>query len=73
MAITRNITTDALPVMLQSNLKKTMGNSWITNLFELSNEEGTSYYITIEDADTIVSLQSVNSKDWTIYKKSRKA
>jgi hypothetical protein len=73
IAITRNITTDALPVMLQSSLKKTMGNAWITNLFELSNEDGTTYYISIEDADTIVSLQSVNNKDWTVYKKSRKA
>lgn len=73
LALTRNIAVDALPVMLQGKLKKNMGNSWISGLFEVSNDEGTSYFITLEDADNVVVLQSHNNTEWTTYKKSRKA
>ncbi|MDB5195901.1 MAG: hypothetical protein JWP88_271 [Flaviaesturariibacter sp.] len=72
IALTRNITANQLPVMLQTNLKKEIADFWITELFEISNEEGTSYYVTLEDADSKVVLKSTNNKDWTTYKKSRK-
>lgn len=72
IALTRNITANQLPVMLQANLKKQCENFWITELFELTNEEGTSYYVTLENADNKVILQSSSNKEWKSYKKSRK-
>lgn len=72
IALTRNVTANQLPVMLQANLKKEIGNFWISDLFEVSNDEGTSYYVTLEDADCKTVLKSTDNKSWVTYKKSRK-
>lgn len=71
LAITRNITSLQLPLSLQTTLKKEYGNFWITDLFELNNDEGTTYYATMETAESKVVLYS-NSGNWTIYSKSKK-
>ena len=63
LAVTRNITTHQLPLSLQTSLKKGHEGAWITDLFEMSNEEGTSYYVTLETAETKVVLKS-NSNVW---------
>lgn len=73
IALTRNITASQLPVMLQTGLKKEGANYWITDLFEVSNEEGTSYYVTLENADNKVVLKATDSRVWNTYSKSRKA
>jgi hypothetical protein len=73
MATTRNISSTQLPIALQANLKKNYDEYWITNLFELSNEEGTSYYITLENADSKLVLKSLSSAEWINYKKVRKS
>ena len=71
MAVTRNITAHQLPFVLQTNLMKGHENHWITELFELSNEGGTTYYAVLETADSKVMLQSVG-KTWSPYQKARK-
>ena len=73
IALTRNLTASQLPVRLQTELKKEAGNFWITDLFEVSNEEETSYYVTLENADNKIVLKSSNSKSWETFKKARKA
>ncbi|MDB5252297.1 MAG: hypothetical protein JWP27_1466 [Flaviaesturariibacter sp.] len=72
IALTRNITASQLPMMLQTSLKTESANYWISDLFEISNEEGTSYYVTLENADNKIVLKSSDNKDWTSYKKIRK-
>src|ERR1043165_2351181 len=49
MAVTRNISSTQLPITLQTNLKKSYDAYWISDLFELSDENGTSYYVTVEN------------------------
>lgn len=71
MGVTRNITSLELPVRLQSSLKKDYSRYWISNLFEISNADGTHYYITLESADSKVILNSDNA-DWKLYKKASK-
>jgi len=66
MAVTRNISSFQLPLNLQSSLKKFSHNHWITDLFELSNSIGTSYFVTIETADTKIILKSANGSDWYV-------
>jgi|SRR6218665_3285400 len=73
IGLTRNISSLDLPKYLQTSLKKEYGGRWITELFELSNEDGTSYYITLEQADSKVILKSENGSQWGVYKKSTKA
>jgi hypothetical protein len=72
MALTRNISSLELPISLQTNLKNNYSGYWISDLFEMSNSEGTSYYITMENADSKVVLKSVGSGKWTSFKKMSK-
>ena len=72
MGLTRYISSLALPISLQVSLKKDYSNYWISDLFEVSNSEGTSYYITIENADAKVVLKSAGSEDWKTYQKKTK-
>jgi len=73
VATIRNITSGNLPLMLQTKLKNNYSDYWITNLYELSKNEGTSYYITLENADQKIILKSAGDIDWTVHKKSNKA
>ena len=72
LAITRNITSLELPINLQTNLKNNYSNYWITDLFEVSSTEGTSYYITMQKADSKVVLKSDGSGKWGMFKKMSK-
>jgi hypothetical protein len=71
MGVPRNLTSLELPVTLQASLRKDYGEFWISNLFEISNADGTHYYITLEKADSKVILNSAGS-DWKLYKKASK-
>lgn len=73
IALTRNISSLQLPITLQASLKNSYENYWISDLFEVANDEGTSYYITVENADTKIVLKSSAGSDWTTYKKIRKS
>lgn len=68
----RNILSTQLPIQLESNLKKNYGNYWITELFELVQDNQTFYYVTIESADNIITLKSDNSADWQTFQQSKK-
>jgi hypothetical protein len=71
-ALTRNISSLQLPIALQADLKKNYDSYWISDVLEVANEEGTSYYITLETADTQLILKS-NSDSWNTFKKQRKS
>jgi hypothetical protein len=73
VATIRNIISANLPLILQTKLKNNYSDYWITNLYELSKNEGTSYYITLENADQKIILKSAGDTDWTVHKKSSKA
>jgi len=73
LGFSRNISSLDLPMNLQASLKKDYSGRWISELFELADQDGTSYYITLEQADTKVILKSINGGSWSVYKKSTKA
>jgi hypothetical protein len=58
---------------LQTGLKKDYSNYWISDLFEVSNSDGTGYYITLENADSKVVLKSTGGDNWKTYQKKTKA
>lgn len=72
MAMTRIISLNQLPLTLQASLKKKYDGFWISDLFEMANEDGTQYYITLENADTTIVLKSSDT-DWMQFRKQRKA
>jgi hypothetical protein len=72
VAVTRNISSFQLPVTLQTKLKSSYASHWISDLFELSDENGVSYYVTLESADGKIVLKSTGGTEWTVYKKQSK-
>jgi hypothetical protein len=71
-SISRNISTDMLPLVLQKNLKdKTSERTWITGCIELLGENGTEYYIVVENAFENTIYQS-NGTSWEEYKRTDK-
>ena len=73
LGLTRYISSADLPIHLQMNLKKKYSHYWISDLFEVAKSEVTSYYITIENADTRIVLRSTGGSDWSVFKTVKKA
>jgi len=71
LAVTRYISPNALPLLLQSNLKKLMCDYWIADLFEVANEEGTVYYATLRKADSKMILESMPTGNWVVFEKDK--
>lgn len=72
LANTQQISSESLPTRLQASLKKYMDRYWITDLFKVTTEEGTVYYVTLKTGDEVIMLQSVADKKWTSYKNTVK-
>ena len=72
LGMTRYISSVDLPLNLQLGLKKIGNNYWITDLFEVAKNESTSYYITIENADSKLVLVSTNGSNWEEFKSVKK-
>ena len=73
LAVTRYISSFQLPLNLQTSLKKSYSNYWISDLFEVARSSGTDYYVTFENADTKIVLRSADGSSWSLYQKSKKA
>lgn len=72
LAVTRNITSNQLPIQLLLEIKKNYSDYWITDLFELTGDGASNYYITLENADQRVTLRSEGSDSWETYEKKAK-
>ena len=72
LAITRNISSEKLPISLLTSLKKNYGAYWISELFEMVADGNGTYYITLENADVELVLKSDEFGGWEVYKKSKK-
>ncbi|HEX3767258.1 MAG TPA: hypothetical protein VHT72_02735, partial [Puia sp.] len=49
LAVTRFISPNQLPLQIFNSLKKDYSNYWVSDLFEIQTENGTSYYVTLEN------------------------
>ncbi len=72
ISIARYIGTLQLPINLFSNLKNDYSKYWVSDLFEVSNSEGLHYYVTLETADTELTMRSSNGSSWSSYSKKKK-
>jgi hypothetical protein len=73
IAVTRYISPSQLPLALLSTLKKQHEGYWISDLFEIQSENGTSYYATLENADQILIVKSEGISGWNTFQKEKKA
>jgi hypothetical protein len=73
LGLTRYISPVDLPLTLQISLKKNANGFWISDLFEAAKNATTSYYITLENADTKKVLRSIGGSDWEVFKTVKKS
>ncbi|HEX7903340.1 MAG TPA: hypothetical protein VF487_05635 [Chitinophagaceae bacterium] len=73
LGLTRYITSLDLPMHLQTSLKKSYTDYWISDLFEVTKSDSTGYYITLENADSVIIMKATASDNWSVYKKAKKA
>ena len=73
LAITRNLSSDKLPISLLTSIKKNYNDYWITELFEVVSNGTGSYYITLQNADVEITLKSDDYGTWETYKKVKRA
>ena len=72
MGVSRNILSYQLPINLQADLKNASPQSRITELFEFSTDQLTSYYVTVENAEQKVTLKTTGGSEWSVFKKTKK-
>lgn len=73
IGLTRYITSLDLPMNLQTSLKKSYTDYWISDLFEVTKSDSTGYYITLENADSVIVMKATATDNWSVYKKAKKA
>ncbi|MGN6164592.1 MAG: hypothetical protein ACTHOF_08630 [Flavisolibacter sp.] len=71
LALTKNISSTQLPLLLGKSLKENYEGYWISALVEVSTQFETTYYATLETADSKVILQSTQNR-WSVDKKIKK-
>ncbi len=72
MGVIRNILSTQLPINLQTSLKKEYDGYWISELFEFARPDSNGYFVTIQNADQVITLQSSDGSSWSTYSKSKK-
>lgn len=72
IGVSKNLLSTELPIGLQVDLKRDYADYWISDLFEFATNSNSSYFITVENADQKITLQS-NGNEWVVYKKAKKA
>ena len=70
-ALTRHISANSLPVILQTALKNKYKEQWISDVLEVTADGVVQYYVTLEDASQKVVLKSA-STSWNTFQKNRK-
>ena len=71
LAITHNILSTGLPINLLMKIKGDYSDCWITDCFEFDANGSTSYFISLENANTKLILHS-NGADWETYTRNAK-
>jgi hypothetical protein len=62
----RNILSNQLPAKLLTVIKKNYKDYWITDLFKENINGKISYFITLENADQTVKLNTTHSTGWAV-------
>jgi hypothetical protein len=67
LGLIHHILTTSLPVELQKEIRKNYANYWVSELFQVSTEESTHYFIQIKNADETIVLTSEGNNGWHKY------
>jgi hypothetical protein len=66
VAVVHHVLADNLPIYLLKDLKNNYGQYWVADLYEEATPRESHYRVTLENADQIIVLNSVNSREWKV-------
>ena len=66
-AVVKHILTSSLPVDLNKEIKNNYGSYWVSELFQVTNEQGVHYYIQLKNADETIVLTTQGTGSWHAY------
>ena len=70
--VSRSISTNMLPLVLQKDLKNSVSESWLfADCFEITVENGTEYFVVVESDDQKTIYQA-DEVSWNVYKRTDK-
>jgi len=72
LGVSRNLSTTQLPLRLSVSWKHKYSNYWVSDLFELASDNESSYYITVENAETTIVLRAIGAGNWEVFRKVKK-
>jgi len=71
LAVVHNILSTQLPINLLMSLRNDYNSYWIKELFEFTGNNDSCYYVSLESADSKVTLRS-NGDQWEVYSSVKK-
>ena len=71
VALTKNILSTQLPLILEKSLKEKYDDYWITDLLEVYKDGEVYYYVALENPDTKLYLRS-STNSWELSRKNSK-
>ena len=67
IGVVQNILSTSLPEYLQKDIKKHYADYWVSDLFQVTYDEGVYYYIRLKNADQTIILSTEGSNIWHHY------
>ncbi|HET7001747.1 MAG TPA: hypothetical protein VFI33_10570 [Puia sp.] len=64
IGIVHHMLTSDLPADLSRDIKKHYSNYWVSELFQITTDEGVSYYIRLKNADETIALTTEGGMGW---------
>jgi hypothetical protein len=67
VGVVHHILTSDLPSDLSADIRKHYSNYWVSELFQLSSEQGDAYYIQLKNGDETIVLTTEGTGSWHLY------
>jgi hypothetical protein len=67
IGVIHHILTTGLPENLSKDIKKRYGNYWVSELFEVTSDDGVFYYVQLKNADETIVLSTEGTNGWHRY------
>jgi hypothetical protein len=67
VGVVHHILTSSLPADLSGDIKTHFTGYWVSELFQVSSEQGDAYYIQLKNADEMIVLTTEGTGKWHLY------
>ena len=64
IGVVHHMLTSDLPADLSKDIKKRYSNYWVSELFQITTDEGVYYYIRLKNADETIALTTEGGNGW---------